>query len=705
MRILGLFAAVTLAAACGDSERSAPIYSFDAGTRDAATTEDGSLEDACVPLSDEALCAEHEIQCGPLEVEDGCGTWRIVEECGPCAEGVCGELEPGRCACTPESDAELCDAAGAECGALEAVDACGAERVVASCGSCQGYESCGGGGESNVCGCAPESDTELCAEVGAVCGDLVITDVCGVEREVDCGAEAEVCEGYESCGGGGEPNVCGCTPKTCASEAMMCGTLDDGCGGEVQCDQFCVDVVRAGVDHACAASTSGALRCWGRNSGGQLGTGNTTGQQNPAEVIGISGLTIRDVALGERHTCALTDEGSVYCWGRNDSGQLGVGTTVNSTSAGAPAIYEGATAIGAGASHTCALVHGGVQCWGSNQYGQIGREELNYGVISSIPQHVTNLASGVLELAVGAHHACALKDDGAVWCWGRNQYGQLGNLVHETKWNREGTGEDCAFVESEPEFSFASSYDADLDLYTRPPGVGAYPVEVEGLSGVVEIVSGDTVSCARDDLGVVRCWGVLSRPHSTATPCPAIDGRTPIRCAIWPSEDSGQTVSILRRGTTSECCDDDCRDPAVQRVLLDRAAFSPLEATAEVEAMSAGADHLCFLVSDAAAGQTNVRCMGANASGQLGDGTDNPWPSPQDIFRDSDGNVVRAEAAALGAAFSCALTGEDAVQCWGSNQYGQIGNSELLQDESLRPFWVRLVYMPIAAPLDAADAE
>src|SRR5690349_22964953 len=139
--------------------------------------------------------------------------------------------------------------------------------------------------------------------------------------------------------------------------------------------------IAAGATHACAIESDGDLFCWGENEVGQLGTGSAgMFQTNPQRVLALSGVTmiagggISDpmVPLDLAHTCAVRSDGSFSCWGINDDGQLGDGTTM---SRGAPGAVTGLTApmkIVLGAAHTCALAAGVVTCWGRNEDGQLG---------------------------------------------------------------------------------------------------------------------------------------------------------------------------------------------------------------------------------------------------------------------------------------------------------------------------------------------
>jgi alpha-tubulin suppressor-like RCC1 family protein len=176
--------------------------------------------------------------------------------------------------------------------------------------------------------------------------------------------------------------------------------------------------------HACAVTSAGGAVCWGANFSGQLGDGTTTDRTVP---VAVSGLTnVAAMAVGSSQTCALTSEGSVSCWGYNADGQLGDGTTTNrSTPVAVNGLASEVTAIATGGLHTCALTSGGgVLCWGDNEDGALGD-----GTTTNhpAPVAVSGLASRVTAIAAGAAHTCALSSGGGVSCWGYNFYGQLGD--------------------------------------------------------------------------------------------------------------------------------------------------------------------------------------------------------------------------------------------------------------------------------------
>ena len=186
-----------------------------------------------------------------------------------------------------------------------------------------------------------------------------------------------------------------------------------------------VAAIALGINFTCALTTAGGMKCWGTNYFGQLGDNSTTQRLTPVDVTGLaSGVT--DIATGGRHTCALTTAGGVKCWGLNISGELGDNsTTQRFVPVDVKGLASGVTAIATGVEHTCALATaGGVKCWGWNYYGQLGDNSIWTRLT---PVDVTDLASGVTAIDTGTSHTCALTTAGGVKCWGPNGYGQLGD--------------------------------------------------------------------------------------------------------------------------------------------------------------------------------------------------------------------------------------------------------------------------------------
>lgn len=184
-------------------------------------------------------------------------------------------------------------------------------------------------------------------------------------------------------------------------------------------------LVTAGEKHACAITSAGAMKCWGLNNFGQLGNGTNANSFTP---VGVEGLTsdVIEVSAGTSHTCAVLRHGELKCWGANSGGQLGDGTTTDRwVPTDVVGITGGVLSVSAGIFHTCAVTTShGVKCWGYNGDGQLGNGRK---VMREPPVDVTSLTSGVISVSTGWSHSCALLEDGGVRCWGKNSSGQLGD--------------------------------------------------------------------------------------------------------------------------------------------------------------------------------------------------------------------------------------------------------------------------------------
>lgn len=337
--------------------------------------------------------------------------------------------------------------------------------------------------------------------------------------------------------------------------------------------------VSLGLHHTCAVLNTGAAKCWGGNDYGQLGIGTTTGISAPVTVSGL-GSGVASIAAGWYHTCALTTGGGVKCWGDNEYGQLGNSTTHDfSTPVTVSGLTSGVSAIAANGYYTCAILStGGVKCWGKNSTGQLGNGTTDN---SSIPVNVYDLNNGVAAISSSASHTCARLGTGGIKCWGNNEQGQLG----------VGT------------WYYYSNIPVDVSVF---------------ITGVAVISAGGLHTCVVDNTGAAKCWG---------------DNFT------------GQ----LGDGTTSD-------------------SYTPVDVvglSSGVVAISAGQDNTCALLNTGAA-----KCWGYNVFGQLGDGTTIDNPIPVDVSGMSSG----ASVIATGIFHTCSLVSTGVVKCWGSNEFGQLGN-------------------------------
>lgn len=375
------------------------------------------------------------------------------------------------------------------------------------------------------------------------------------------------------------------------------------------------------------------------SSGGESDTGTgAMGGSGAGETPALPSAKAKAIAVGRLHSCAVTTAGAVRCWGASDHGQIGNGV-VDSTSAGvfaAPVQVQGLTSgvtsiASAFGDHTCVVVSGGVKCWGANDQGQLGDGSTDE---SAVPVDVKGLDSGVVAVAAGEQNSCALLESGAVKCWGKNDYGQLGNDsdvesspepvdvadLTDAASISAGLTHVCVVTTAHEMKCWGSNLYAELGLGTS--GNGAHtPGAVPDVTGVATIATGDNVTCAASTAGALSCWGKNA------------DGQ----------------VGNGKSGT--------------QLVQETPAAVTGL--TSGTTAVASGYGFTCAVHSGAA------KCWGSNFNLVLGNGEGPSFTSetPVDVS-DLDKDVTAIAAASSDHA--CALLASGAVQCWGSGS-GALG--------------------------------
>lgn len=284
--------------------------------------------------------------------------------------------------------------------------------------------------------------------------------------------------------------------------------------------------------HACTLDADGSVLCWGDDSYGQLGDGTSSVAWNqahfspaPLRVKGLAGVV--QVSVGQSHTCAVTQDGRVWCWGDNIAGQLGDGTTTQSTVPVLVPPMAEATQVAAGDDHTCALMKdGSVRCWGSNELGQLGDGTTQRRMS---PVQVTSLSSAT-QIAAGQNQTCAVTKEGTVWCWGVG-YGPP-NDSGSTRFsavpvqmpiagaaNQVAVGEvACAVVDSQSVWCWGDNSDGQLGRGTYGFSVGdSVPEPTVQLTDVTEVSVGNMHACARRRDCTIWCWG--SPPAAGSTEC------------------------------------------------------------------------------------------------------------------------------------------------------------------------------------------
>jgi hypothetical protein len=268
------------------------------------------------------------------------------------------------------------------------------------------------------------------------------------------------------------------------------------------------------TDNFACAVQGGDLWCWGANAYGSLGNGTTTDSAVPVQVMGlVSGVTVVSAASQNSFACAVAD-GNVYCWGRNDAGQLGAGATaaMSPVPVQVPGLAGNAVSVSAGNTYACALTSAGaVLCWGDNTYGQLGN---GTKTSSGTPVAVSGLAAGVKSLSTGVNYACAVLG-GAVMCWGNNGLTTPSTVpVAISQWSAgatqvsSGLQHVCAVIGGGVQCFGENAQGSLGDGTTTPSSV---PVQVSGLTGgVATMTAGDaSFACSIKTDGSLWCWGGL----------------------------------------------------------------------------------------------------------------------------------------------------------------------------------------------------
>ncbi len=359
------------------------------------------------------------------------------------------------------------------------------------------------------------------------------------------------------------------------------------------------------------------------------------------------GSGAKRVATGLNHSCAVSGS-TLKCWGSNISGQLGLGSNagsnVNSLTAVASQV-TGASSVAAGKNTTCAVVTGGaVKCFGANDGGQVGKAG-GLNAYEPAPVQVPGL-SGIVQVALGDEHACALRNDGTVWCWGDETYGKLGNGV-----------------------AFGS----------RPQ-----PVQVSGLGGIAQIAAGANHSCALRSDGIVFCWGSnLLGQLGNGAGGPSDPSRQ-IGTVPTPVIVFGGSLLTTARSISAGASDTCVTDPHGYIFCWGDNAFGeigwgsgipllppyttvvgyPVQGVYHATSTSVGTYHACATFDNGA-----VACWGRNDSYQVGVPTLGYFAAPQWVP-----GIAASIAVSSGVVHTCALRNDGRVFCWGTVDRNSLPN-------------------------------
>lgn len=329
-----------------------------------------------------------------------------------------------------------------------------------------------------------------------------------------------------------------------------------------------VKAISLGTYHSCAMYDNGTVKCWGRNESYELGLTNADGT-----IYGISTATA--ISAGYSHTCALRADGAVKCWGINNGCQLGSGSTIEPGYLPITvASLANASDVAAGGDRTCAIVSGQSYCWG--------------GTTTCSPTALNGAVNSVA-LSMGRSSACAVNSTGSIKCWGDNTYGELGDGTTTSRWSTAvpvsgivsatgvvvGEGHACAVSATGLVQCWGDNTFGQLGIGNLATTMSSTPIDVVGVVGASKIATKSYLTCGLFVTGgtsAVKCWGLL---NATKTPTPTM-----------------------------------------------------IDIGGDAKAIAVGYQHACII-----RGNGRVACWGLNDYGQLGDGTIvDSWAKPVDVI-------------------------------------------------------------------------
>ena len=395
--------------------------------------------------------------------------------------------------------------------------------------------------------------------------------------------------------------------------------------------------VSLGSNFTCVLLNSGVVKCWGKNDSGQLGNGTTTSyttpNPTPVNVIGLTNAI--QIGMGTGHSCALLTDRTIKCWGANTgisgyaTGQLGDGTTTMRTTPVSVVGITNAKQVSLGGHHTCALLTDGtIKCWGANRdYYGTPYGYLGDGTSTNSPTPVSVVGiTNATQISLAFRHSCAILTDGTVKCWGSSVSGQLGNG--------------------------STTYSLT-------------PVTVTGITNATQVAAGSGHTCALLSDGTVKCWGSnyygqLGDGTTTTSYTPvSVSGITTAKQIMVGASGS----CALLTNNTMKCWGANTGDGTAT------SRSTPVDVIGISTAKQAGLgdNHSCTVLTDG-----TVKCWGSNWKSQLGDGTTTDSSTPVNVLGITTGVQIYT-----GTYFTCALLTDGTVKCWGYNDYGRLGNGTM----------------------------
>ena len=569
------------------------------------------------------------------------------------------------------------------------------DKIACTADSCDPVKGCLHAGNKALCDDGDPCTDQAC-DAAKGCSNPPLPDQtpCATERfcakglcvwatQVDVGNETACAlraDGTVWCWGKGDTGQLGTGKSGIANGKPVMGLVPTqvlNVSGAVQ--------LAVGPRAACALLGSGQVLCWGDQGyqNAMLGTGEPGGFiDTPKPMKNMTDAT--QVWVGYGNSCVRRASGEIWCAGINSFGDFGLGGAVPVYSASLiKTAWSGAAALGLGNSFACGVIGGKTQCAGWNAYGQIG---VGTNTVSQYYSPTTVNIANAQGVAVGDGHTCALLGDGKVQCWGRCPYDQLGtdktcgtNGMNATA-DFAASLDNVVQVDAGHSTSCALKADGSVWCWGRNDSAqvgdgGAWdqpvPRLVVGLPACVSVAAGNDASCALDKLGQVWCWGkgefgALGDGGEGVEHVQGYPAVVPASAAVGPTLCKGQNCD-----DGNPCSKDTCdgSGACTHSNVSDGTAcqsgnFCHQGVCKWAIDIAAGADHTCALRGDG-----SVQCWGKNVNGQLGSGSmGGVSAAPQPVSGASSGVALAAKANT-----TCVVQKSGAVQCWGAGDHCQLG--------------------------------